>query len=50
MSMMRDAVGVGNNPITINIYGAECQDVRELAKEVSREMQNLINGKEAVYA
>ena len=50
MSMMRDAVGVGNNPITINIYGAEGQDVRELAKEVSREMQNLINGKEAVYA
>lgn len=50
MSMMRDAVGIGNNPITINIYGAEGQDVRELAKEVSREMQNLINGKEAVYA
>ena len=50
MSMMRNAVGVGNNPITINIYGAEGQDVRELAKEVSREMQNLINGKEAVYA
>lgn len=50
MSMMRDVVGVGNNPITINIYGAEGQDVRELAKEVSREMQNLINGKEAVYA
>lgn len=50
MSMMRDAVGVGNNPITINIYGAEGQDVRELAKEVSREMQNLINDKERVYA
>ena len=51
MSMMRNAVGgLGNNPITINIYGAEGQDVRELAKEVSREMQNLINGKEAVYA
>ena len=50
MSMMRDAVGIGNNPITINIYGAEGQDVRELAKEVSREMQNLINDKERVYA
>lgn len=50
MSMMRDAVGVGNNPITINIYGAEGQDVRELAKEVSRELQNLINDKERVYA
>lgn len=49
MSMMREAVGV-SRPITINIYGAEGQDVRALAKEVSRELQNLINDKEKVYA
>ena len=35
---------------TFNIYGAEGQDIRELAKEVSKEIQNLINDREAVYA
>lgn len=49
MSMMREAVGV-SRPITINIYGAEGQDIRALAKEVSRELQNLIDDKEKVYA
>jgi hypothetical protein len=50
MGMMREAVGVGANPITINIYGAAGQDVRELAKEVSKEIQNLITDKEKAYA
>ena len=49
MSMMKQAVG-GSRPITINVYGAAGQDVRQLAKEVSRELQNLINDKEKVYA
>lgn len=49
MNMMKQAVGVDTRPITINIYGAEGQNVRELAKEVSRELQNLINDKEKAY-
>lgn len=36
--------------ISINVYGAEGQDVRELAKAVSKEIQNLISDKERVYA
>ena len=35
---------------TVNVYGAEGQDIRELAKAVSQEIQNLINDKERVYA
>lgn len=49
MNMMKQAVGVDTRPITINIYGAEGQNVRELAKEVSIELQNLINDKEKAY-
>ena len=33
-----------------NIYASEGQDVRELAKEVAKEIQNLINDKEKAYA
>ena len=50
MSMMREAVGAGSAPITINVYGAEGQDVRLLAKEVSRELQNLVDDKSKVFA
>lgn len=50
MEMMKNAVGVNARPITINVYGAEGQDVRLLAKEVSKELQNLVNDKESVYA
>lgn len=35
---------------TINVYGAEGQDVRTLAKMVSQEIQNLITDKEKAYA
>lgn len=49
MSMMKQAVGA-TRPITINVYGAEGQDIRELAKAVSQEFQNLINDTEGVYA
>lgn len=50
MSMISQATGLNARPITINVYGAEGQDIRLLAKEVSRELQNLINDKEKVYA
>lgn len=36
--------------MTFNIYASEGQDVRELAKQVSKEIQNLISDKEKVYA
>lgn len=38
------------NSFVLNIYGAEGQDVRTLAKLVSQEIQNLISNKEKVYA
>lgn len=51
MNMMKQAVGgLGNNPITINVYGTEGQDVRQLAKAVSEEMQKLIDDRSKVYA
>lgn len=37
-------------PVTVNVYGADGQDVRELAREVIREVQNIIDDKESVYA
>lgn len=39
-----------SNTITVNVYGAEGQDVRELAKAVSEEIQNMIEDKEKAYA
>ena len=50
MSMMKQAVGINGKPITINIYGAAGQDIRELAKEVGNVLQDIINDKEKVYA
>lgn len=50
MNMMKQAVGAGDRPIVINVYGAEGQDVRLLAKEVSKELQNLIDDKNKVFA
>ena len=49
MSMMRQATGAAR-PITVNVYGAEGQDIRELAKAVTEEIQNLLNDKEKAYA
>ena len=48
LSMMREAVG--GNGVTINIYGAEGQDIRLLAKEVSKELQNFVDDKKKVFA
>lgn len=39
-----------NNQFIINVYGAEGQDIRELAKAVSQEIQNIIDDKEKAYA
>lgn len=50
ISMMKQAMGVGSRPITINVYGAEGQDIRQLAKEVGNVLQDLLNDKEKVYA
>lgn len=50
MSMMKQAVGASARPIVVNVYGAEGQDIRLLAKEVCKEIQNLIDDKEDVYA
>lgn len=47
------SVGTGSGTVinaTFNITGAEGQDIRELAKQISRELQNLVNDKESVYA
>lgn len=40
--------GIGN--VTINVYAREGQNIRELAKQVSQEIQNLISDKEKAYA
>lgn len=49
---LRDMIGdaVGDQNITVNVYGAEGQNVRDLARVVVEEMQNAINRKEAIYA
>lgn len=48
---LRDMIGdaVGDQNITVNVYGAEGQSVKDLARAVVEEMQNAINRKEAVY-
>jgi phage-related minor tail protein len=50
MKMINRATGSNSRPITINVYGAAGQDIRSLAKEVSKELQNIIDDKEKVYA
>ncbi len=50
MGMIKEAAGIGAAPITVNVYGAAGQDIRELAKEVSKEIQNIITDKEKAYA
>ena len=50
MGMIKEAAGIGTAPITVNVYGAAGQDIRELAKEVSKEIQNIITDKEKAYA
>lgn len=48
MNMIKQATG-SQRPIVMNIYGAEGQDVRELAKAVSDELKNLMVDEEKAY-
>ena len=48
MEMMRAAVGYGQ-PININVYGAEGQDVNELAEMVAYKLEDLKDRKERVW-
>lgn len=50
MGMIKQAVSSEPRSIVINIYGAEGQDIRALAQEVSKELQNILDDKEKVYA
>lgn len=50
MDMMREAVGVGSQPITINVYGAEGQNVNELAEQIAVRLEAMTKRKGAVYA
>lgn len=46
---LREIVG-GGQPITINVYGSEGMNVRELANAVADRLTHVMNSKEAVYA
>lgn len=48
MEMMRAAVGDGQ-PININVYGAEGQDVNEIAEQVAYKLEDLKDRKERVW-
>lgn len=50
MSMMRDAVGLGGQPITINVYGAEGQNVNDLAEKIAEKLEAMTKRKGVVYA
>ena len=50
MEMIKQAVSSEPRSIVLNVYGAEGQDIRALAQEVSKELQNILDDKEKVYA
>lgn len=50
MSMMRDAVGLAGQPITINVYGAEGQNVNDLAEKIAEKLDAMTKRKGVVYA
>ena len=50
MNMMREAVGANNQPITINVYGAEGQNVDVLAEKIAEKFEHMTKRKEAAYA
>lgn len=49
MSLIKKATG-GQRPINIVINAAEGQDIRALAKEVGKELQNILDDEDGVYA
>lgn len=50
LDMMREAVGINGQPITINVYGAEGQSIEALADAVAYKLQDMTTRKGAVYA
>lgn len=50
LDMMREAVGINGQPITINVYGAEGQSVEALADAVAYKLQDMTTRKGKVYA
>ena len=40
----------GSQPITVNVYGSEGMNVRQLADAVAQRLTHVMNSKEAVYA
>lgn len=50
LDMMREAVGINGQPITINVYGAEGQSVEALADAVAYKLQDMTTRRGAVYA
>lgn len=50
MNMMSEAVGANNQPITINVYGAEGQNVDDLAEKIAEKFEHMTKRKEAAYA
>lgn len=49
MDMISEAAG-GGQEISINVYGAEGQDVNEIAEAVSRKLYTAVNARRAVWA
>lgn len=49
LNMMRDAVGGDKRDITINVYGAEGQDVNELANRIAYKLEEMTQRRSAVY-
>lgn len=50
MEMMKDAIGASGQPITINVYGAEGQDVNDLAQQIAYKLEDIKARKERAYA
>ena len=49
LNMMRDAVGGDKRDITINVYGAEGQDVNDLANRIAYKLEEMPQRRSAVY-
>ena len=50
MQMMQDAIGINGQPITINVYGAEGQNVNDLAEVIADKLEEMTKRKGAAYA
>lgn len=50
LGMMKDAIGGENRPITINVYGAEGQNINDLAEVIAIKLEDMTRRKGEVYA